>query len=86
MSRGRCQELVALLEDATRLLPLLGIAHANLVKNVEEDLSLNHLELRVLAERRLGLFDDASSSSTRLSILSPGKLSPGIRSPFIGCE
>ena len=59
LSGGRCQKLVALLEDATRLLPLLGIAHANLVKNVEEDLSLNHLELRVLAERRLGLFDDA---------------------------
>ena len=48
---GAGHQLIALLEDATRFLPFLRIAHADLVKNIEEDLRFDDLELLVLAER-----------------------------------
>lgn len=54
-SRGK--KLVALAKDAAGLLPLIRIAHADLIKDVEEDLGLDNLLLS-LAERSLGLLDD----------------------------
>ena len=59
LSGRRGEQLVALAQDAPRLLPLLRIAHADLVQDVEEHLGLDNLELRVLAKRGLSVLDDA---------------------------
>ena len=54
---GGSHKLLALLKDTAGLLPLLGIAHADLVEDVEEHVGVDDLELSVLAERRLGFLD-----------------------------
>ena len=54
-----CEQLLALLDDAAGLLPLLRIAHANLIEDVEEHVCLDNLLLRALAERRACLLDNA---------------------------
>ena len=58
LGRGAREQLVALLQDAAGLLPLLGIAHADLVEDVQDRLGLDHLELG-FAEGRLGFLDDS---------------------------
>ena len=58
LSGGGSHKLLALLEDTAGLLPFLGIAHADLVEDVKEDVGVDNLHLGVLAERRLSLFDE----------------------------
>ena len=58
LSGGRSHKLLALFEDTAGLLPLLGIAHADLIEDVKEDVGVDNLHLGVLAERRLSLFDE----------------------------
>lgn len=51
LSGGGSHKLLALFEDTAGLLPFLGIAHADLIEDVEEHVGVDDLELSVLAER-----------------------------------
>lgn len=73
---GGSHKLLALLKDTAGLLPLLGIAHADLVEDVEEHVGVDDLELSVLAEGGLASSISPSSSSTKLTILSPENSRP----------
>ena len=61
MMLSACAEALAISSSRSLMMrrDFLGVAHADLVEDVEEDIRLDDLELGVLSKRRFGLFDDA---------------------------